>query len=252
MATRFLSSPLQVARFALLTARTRFRQFACLRPRQSGELLAARVSITGLSSRSAEASRRTSRRGMISRARIVRSSLASFRRSTRWPSAVTVCGSLRASSISTSAAAFGRLRIPTSAGRSHPRWLPTLLGGTPGPPLRSLDWRREWDSNPRYGFPYTRFPSVRLKPLGHLSGARVMKAHAFFCKSDARRRRARAPQATWASLRRPSHGGARVFLQAATAWVASVKMPDPTSFGRVIAGQFRCAVAKARRAEKFE
>src|SRR5262249_34053687 len=32
-----------------------------------------------------------------------------------------------------------------------------------------LDWRRGWDSNPRYGFPYTRFPSVRLKPLGHLS-----------------------------------------------------------------------------------
>src|SRR5262245_38339889 len=33
-------------------------------------------------------------------------------------------------------------------------------------------WRREWDSNPRYGFPYTRFPSVRLKPLGHPSGKR--------------------------------------------------------------------------------
>jgi hypothetical protein len=32
-----------------------------------------------------------------------------------------------------------------------------------------LDWRRGWDSNPRYGFPYTRFPSERLKPLGHLS-----------------------------------------------------------------------------------
>jgi hypothetical protein len=32
-------------------------------------------------------------------------------------------------------------------------------------------WRREWDSNPRYGFPYTRFPSVRLKPLGHPSRA---------------------------------------------------------------------------------
>jgi hypothetical protein len=31
-------------------------------------------------------------------------------------------------------------------------------------------WRREWDSNPRYSFPHTRFPSVRLKPLGHLSG----------------------------------------------------------------------------------
>src|SRR5215472_3508112 len=32
-----------------------------------------------------------------------------------------------------------------------------------------LLWRREWDSNPRYSFPHTRFPSVRLKPLGHLS-----------------------------------------------------------------------------------
>src|SRR4030095_16601935 len=30
-------------------------------------------------------------------------------------------------------------------------------------------WRREWDSNPRNGFPFTRFPSVRLKPLGHPS-----------------------------------------------------------------------------------
>jgi hypothetical protein len=30
-------------------------------------------------------------------------------------------------------------------------------------------WRREWDSNPRYGCPYTRFPSVRLQPLGHPS-----------------------------------------------------------------------------------
>jgi hypothetical protein len=25
------------------------------------------------------------------------------------------------------------------------------------------------DSNPRYGFPYTRFPGVHLKPLGHPS-----------------------------------------------------------------------------------
>ena len=30
-------------------------------------------------------------------------------------------------------------------------------------------WRREWDSNPRLSFPNTRFPSVLLKPLGHLS-----------------------------------------------------------------------------------
>src|SRR5580700_8303515 len=32
-----------------------------------------------------------------------------------------------------------------------------------------LKWRREWDSNPRLSFPNTRFPSVLLKPLGHLS-----------------------------------------------------------------------------------
>ncbi len=30
-------------------------------------------------------------------------------------------------------------------------------------------WRKEWDSNPRYAFTHTRFPSVRLKPLGHPS-----------------------------------------------------------------------------------
>ena len=30
------------------------------------------------------------------------------------------------------------------------------------------------DSNPRYGYPYTRFPSERLQPLGHSSVARLM------------------------------------------------------------------------------
>ena len=34
---------------------------------------------------------------------------------------------------------------------------------------RNRQWRREWDSNPRYAFTHTRFPSVRLKPLGHPS-----------------------------------------------------------------------------------
>jgi hypothetical protein len=37
-------------------------------------------------------------------------------------------------------------------------------------------WRRGRDSNPRYGFPYTRFPSERLKPLGHLSKGTFLKA----------------------------------------------------------------------------
>ena len=31
------------------------------------------------------------------------------------------------------------------------------------------EWRRERDSNPRDGCPPTRFPSVRLRPLGHPS-----------------------------------------------------------------------------------
>ena len=33
------------------------------------------------------------------------------------------------------------------------------------------NWRRERDSNPRDGSPSTHFPGVRLRPLGHLSGA---------------------------------------------------------------------------------
>src|SRR5262249_21396576 len=31
-------------------------------------------------------------------------------------------------------------------------------------------WRRGWDSNPRYRFPYTAFPVLPVKPLLHLSG----------------------------------------------------------------------------------
>jgi hypothetical protein len=38
--------------------------------------------------------------------------------------------------------------------------------------LKTAIWRREWDSNPRYAFTHTRFPSVRLKPLGHPSCGR--------------------------------------------------------------------------------
>ena len=49
-----------------------------------------------------------------------------------------------------------------------------------------MDWRRERDSNPRYGFPYTHFPGVRLQPLGHLSVAPVMTADGGFCKRGGR------------------------------------------------------------------
>ena len=39
------------------------------------------------------------------------------------------------------------------------------------------NWRRGRDSNPRYGYkPYTHFPGVLLKPLGHLSGTRASGA----------------------------------------------------------------------------
>jgi len=34
----------------------------------------------------------------------------------------------------------------------------------------AIGMRRERDSNPRYVLPYTHFPGVLLKPLGHLSG----------------------------------------------------------------------------------
>jgi hypothetical protein len=39
----------------------------------------------------------------------------------------------------------------------------------PAQPGPRAEWRRGWDSNPRLSFPNTRFPSVLLKPLGHLS-----------------------------------------------------------------------------------
>ena len=41
-------------------------------------------------------------------------------------------------------------------------------------------WRRGWDSNPRYGYPYTRFPSVLLKPLGHLSTSHCRRRSSHF------------------------------------------------------------------------
>ncbi len=36
-------------------------------------------------------------------------------------------------------------------------------------PTQGLKWRREGDSNPRNGLPFTHFPGVRLQPLGHPS-----------------------------------------------------------------------------------
>jgi hypothetical protein len=70
------------------------------------------------------------------------------------------------------------------APRLHDQIISMFLFSNPSPPEqetsfrnRSLmstetdpkNWRRGWDLNPRYGFPHTRFPSVLLRPLGHLS-----------------------------------------------------------------------------------
>ena len=57
----------------------------------------------------------------------------------------------------------------------------TALAAAPSGPIRGMAgksrpiydtrwrWRRERDLNPRYGFPHTHFPGVRLQPLGHPS-----------------------------------------------------------------------------------
>src|SRR5882724_6052555 len=34
---------------------------------------------------------------------------------------------------------------------------------------KTKKWRRGWDSNPRYGFPYARFRGEYFQPLSHLS-----------------------------------------------------------------------------------
>src|SRR5690349_14090330 len=54
--------------------------------------------------------------------------------------------------------------------------------------IKSCKWRRESDSNPRYSFPHTRFPSVRLKPLGHLSGKPSLEAAGGFLQAGHARR----------------------------------------------------------------
>ena len=63
---------------------------------------------------------------------------------------------------------------------SKTRLLQALTGksGVNSAPTQGLKWRREWDSNPRYACAHTRFPSVRLKPLGHPSGSRFCQPNA--------------------------------------------------------------------------
>src|SRR5215475_5304155 len=69
-------------------------------------------------------------------------------------------------------------RLGSGSGVTASHWfthyrcfLPDLAGfaGSNCAAPRNLSKRREWDSNPRWSYPHTRFPSVLLKPLGHLS-----------------------------------------------------------------------------------
>ena len=48
-----------------------------------------------------------------------------------------------------------------------------------------LNWRREWDSNPRYPHEYTGFRDRRLRPLGHLSEANIISDSRLFLPSGA-------------------------------------------------------------------
>lgn len=71
--------------------------------------------------------------------------------------------------------------------------LRTLIAGqgrqsaASGVPRGGLKWRRERDSNPRYGFPYTRVPGVRLQPLGHLSVCLAVGKPCLTAKTDCKR-----------------------------------------------------------------
>src|ERR1700749_1405776 len=45
--------------------------------------------------------------------------------------------------------------------------------------IASVIWRRGWDSNPRYGSPYTAFPVLPVQPLLHLSVRRRTAGNLF-------------------------------------------------------------------------
>ena len=50
---------------------------------------------------------------------------------------------------------------------------------------RHFQWRRGWDSNPRYGFPYTAFPVLPVQPLLHLSQGKRNCHWDFDCETSA-------------------------------------------------------------------
>ena len=59
---------------------------------------------------------------------------------------------------------YYRCSVPGLAGFAVAR-----LHGVRSLITQTQSWRRGWDSNPRYGFPYTAFPVLPVQPLLHLS-----------------------------------------------------------------------------------
>ena len=56
-----------------------------------------------------------------------------------------------------------------------------LLREIPIETQQQEQWRRGWDSNPRYGFPHARFRGEYFKPLSHLSAAVAIHRNKGFC-----------------------------------------------------------------------
>src|SRR6266545_3759540 len=107
---------------------------------------------------------------------------------------------------------------------------------------RRAFWRREWDSNPRYGFPYTRFPSVRLQPLGHPSarGRAPQGCAPQRCAHYSRGRRGGNPFAA------AGHG------PITARWRLSVHQPHRASLADVVAAKLGGALAEGGRAHEAE
>src|SRR5262249_7422942 len=94
-------------------------------------------------------------------------------------------------------------------------------------------WRREWGSKPRYRFPYTRFPNVGPKPIGHPSenccNAGNITLHA--------------------RVRNPLRARGRVRPRERK---RSIHAAHVARVAHVIAGEFAGAFAERRGADEFE
>ena len=100
-------------------------------------------------------------------------------------------------------------------------------------------WRRGWDSNPRYGFPYTRFPSVRLKPLGHLSAPEKSRGQYSGGVSGDNPRVTRCRGARHNGRSSIATLAAPAFATTEHSAISSAKAPRPTARGGTIPYAFR-------------